>query len=101
MDFTVDAEDAGFLVKLQTDDWEVNVHTSPEELLALSDIRSAHWGERGSIQAGKSAGAQVFWAAGEGDAANLMIGHDDETWDIGVSVPYSVIDQIVAELRSL
>ena len=101
MDYTVEPQDAGVLLKLQADEWEANVHASAEELLLLSNIRSASWDERRSIQAGESAGARVYWSAGEGDHANLMIGGDDETWDVSVAVPYAVIDQVVQALRSL
>jgi len=101
VDCTVEPEGAGFLLKLQTDEWEANVHASGEELLRLSDLRSASWDERRSIQAGGSAGARVHWSAGEGEYANLMIGEDDETWDVLVAVPYTVIDQVVQIVRSL
>jgi len=101
MDYTVEPEDAGVLLKLQTDEWEANVHASAEELLLLSNIRSASWDERRSIQAGESAGARVYWSAGEGDHASLMIGEDDQTWDVSVAVPYAVIDQVVQAVRSL
>jgi len=101
VDYALEPEDAGVLLKLQADGWEANVHASAEELLLLADIRSASWDERRSIQAGESAGAHVFWSAGEGDDANLMIGEDDETWDVSVAVPYAVIDQVVQALRSL
>ena len=101
MDYTLEPEDAGVQLKLQADGWEANVHASAEELLLLSNIRSASWDERRSIQAGESAGARVNWSAGEGDHANVMIGEDDETWDVSVAVPYAVIDQVVQALRSL
>jgi hypothetical protein len=100
VDYTVEPEDAGVLLKLQADGWEANVHASAGELLLLSDIRSASWDERRSIQAGESAGARVYWTAGEGDQANLMIGEDDETWDVSMAVPYTVIDQVVQALRN-
>jgi hypothetical protein len=29
-----------------------------------------------------------------------MIGKDDETWDVQVAVPYTVIDQVVQLLRN-
>jgi hypothetical protein len=38
---------------------------------------------------------------GERDHANLMIGHDDETWDVSVIVPFTIIDQIVQAARGL
>jgi hypothetical protein len=80
----------------------VNYTVEPEDAGVHSAfrIRSASWDERRSIQAGESAGARVYWSAGDGDHANLMIGEDDETWDVSVAVPYTVIDQVVQVLRS-
>jgi hypothetical protein len=101
VNYTLEPEEAGVLLKLQADQWEANVHASADDLLRLSDIRSTSWDERRSIQAGRSAGARVYWSAGEGDDANLMIGEDDETWDVSVTVPYTVIDEVVQALRSL
>jgi hypothetical protein len=100
VDYTLEPDDAGVLLKLQGDEWEANVHASAEELLLLCNIRSASWDERRSIQAGES-GARVYWSAGDGDHASRMIGEDDETWDVSIAVPYAVIDQVVQALRSL
>jgi len=101
VDYSVEPEDAGFLLKLQSEEWEANVHASADELLRLSNIRSASWDERRSIHAGESAGSRVYWSGGDGDHANMMIGDDDETWDVSVVVPYAVIDQVVQLIRSL
>jgi hypothetical protein len=102
VDFTVEADaEAGLALKLQTDEWEVNVYGSADDLLALRDIRAAVWSERQSIQAGHSAGARVFWASAGDGGATLMIGSDDETWDIAVAVPLSTIDEIVEKVRTL
>jgi hypothetical protein len=81
-------------VKLATDEWEVNVRASAGDFLKLAEIRSANWNQRGTVRAGESAGAPVFWT-NEGDQATLLIGHDDETWDVAITVP--VVDEIVRE----
>ena len=60
---------------------------------ALSGIRSADWNERRSIRAGESAGSPVFWAS-DGDDATLMIGDDDETWDVAITLPVAVVEDI-------
>ena len=49
---------------------------------------------------GTSAGGQAFWAS-TGGAAALMIGHDDEAWDITVTIPFDVIDHVVDETERL
>lgn len=102
MDVTLDVDAAGRVaMKLQADEWEVNLRASRTELAALSGIRSANWNERSSIRAGESAGAPVFWAC-DGTDATLMIGSDDETWDIAISLPVAVVEEIASRgLRCL
>ena len=90
-------------VKIQgADDWELNVRSTFVELTRLRDIRQAIWSERRSIPAGNSAGGTVFWCA-DGDVATVMIGHDDETWDIAVRLPVTAVVRIadLAEARHL
>jgi hypothetical protein len=94
VDVSVEREaDGGLLVKLATDEWEVNVRGSVDDFLKLAEIRSTNWNERGSLRAGESAGAPVFWAS-EGNQATLLIGNDDETWDVAITVPVPVVEQI-------
>lgn len=101
MDVTIEPDaDARIALKLQTDECEVNVYASADDLLRLRDIRTARWGERQSIQAGESAGAHVYWAS-VGTHAALMIGHDDETWDVSVALPFALVDEIVREVAAL
>jgi hypothetical protein len=101
MDVTLDMDAAGDVaVKLQADEWEVNFRASRAELAALSGIRSADWNERRSIRAGESTGAPVFWASSGGDAT-LMIGSDDETWDVAVTLPVAAVEEIASRGRHL
>lgn len=96
MDMTLDVDAAGdVVVKLQADESEVNFRASRADLVALSGIRSADWNERRSIRAGESAGAPVFWASG-GNDATLMIGSDDETWDVAVTLPVAAVEEIAS-----
>jgi hypothetical protein len=96
MDVTLEADAAGGVaVKLQGDEWEVNFQASRAELVALSGIRHADWNERRSIRAGESAGAPVFWASG-GNDATLMIGSDDETWDVAITLPVAAVEEIAS-----
>jgi len=90
----VDREaDGRVLVKLQTAAWEINVRAKEVELAKLADIRTADWSQRRSIAVGESVQAPVFWAS-SGDDATIMIGHDDETWDVAVTVPTEVVERI-------
>jgi len=89
--------DGGILVKIQAPAWEVNVRASAEDLTKLADIRTADWDEGRSIHLGQPAEAPVFWAC-HGDEVTLMIGHDDETWDVAFLFPFAIVDAIVNDL---
>jgi hypothetical protein len=93
VDVSVQREgDGRFLVKLATDEREVNVRLSATDIRAL--VGSTHWRERGFMRAGESAGAPVFWAS-DGKQARLLIGNDDETRDVAVTIPFRVVDEVV------
>jgi hypothetical protein len=97
VDVTVALETDGLLgVKLQTPAWEVNVRASPAEIASLRDIRGADWDTQRTIAAGRSAGESAFWAY-EDCEVTLMIGHDEETWDIGVTIPVETVDELVSQ----
>jgi hypothetical protein len=85
------------LVKLQAAGWEFNVQASPSELEQLREIRGADWAARGTLHLGESAGAPVHWAI-DGDTVTVMVGHDDETWDIAIQMPVDTVERIVAEV---
>lgn len=99
MDVSVWSEDGGWAVKLSAPEWEINLRAPADELARLEGIGSASWDERRSIQAGRSAGSLVFWA-GSGSDVTAMIGQDDETWDIAVTMPVSVVDELVRTWRT-
>jgi hypothetical protein len=97
IDVTVDeTEGAEVAVKLQAETWELNFWAPADELVGLRRIDDADWSERRSLAIGTCAGAPVFWAKGEGTVA-ILIGEDDETWDVGVTVPPAVIWEIVSQ----
>jgi hypothetical protein len=85
--------DGRLLVKLAADEREVELHLSAADIRAL--VGSPHWSERGTLRAGESAGAPVFWAS-DGHQARLLIGGDDaETRDVAITIPFRVVDEIV------
>jgi hypothetical protein len=87
------------LVKLQSPTWELNFRATPEELADLRSIRDADWAARQCLHIGESAGAPVHWSA-EGETATIMVGCDEESWDIAVTVPISTVDAIVADVAA-
>ena len=76
------------LIKIQGDDWELNIHMKNDEMPLLKSLRSADWNKRASIKAGTSADASVFWAFDTKEQlVCILVGHDDETWDFAVTIP--------------
>ena len=67
--------------------------------MRLTQRRPADWSEGRSIAASESAGAPVFSASVD-DHAALMIGLDYETWDVSVTLPFDLVDEIVREVAS-
>lgn len=53
-----------------------------------------------SIQIGHSAGSPAFWSRGEGDLVMIVVGDDDQTWDIGLSVPDAIFTEILVKVLS-
>jgi hypothetical protein len=91
-------DDGGFAVKLQTPEWELNVLATKDELTQLATIRHADWASRRSIRAGVVAGSAAYWSS-EGRTATVLVGHDDETWDLALRMPVEVVDEVVLGAR--
>ena len=91
--------DALVLAKFSNDGWEVNVRAPASELLALRDVRTFDWDTRRAVKIGVCAGASAFWCS-DGRTATILVGHDDEAWDIAVSVSVEVIDNLVRQIES-
>lgn len=94
VDAEVDADGRTLaFTKISSGEWEVNVRATPLEFATLESTRGATWASRHSIAVGRSAGAPVFWSC-DGPTASILIGSDDETWDVALAVPVDVVDRI-------
>ncbi|MGN9786482.1 hypothetical protein ACTMTF_34015 [Nonomuraea sp. ZG12] len=94
VDVTLDeSDDSVAVVKLQAETWELNIWAPMADLFRLRGIREVDWDARRSLPVGTCADARVFWAASEGQAT-ILVGQDDETWDIAVTVPLETVDEI-------
>jgi len=85
-------------LKIQGRDWEMNVWMTKTELALVQNVKSARWSERDSLKIGTCAGVQTFWSC-EGGLLSILLGHDDETWDFGVTIPEAELDIIIAEIE--
>lgn len=103
VDITVDllaGPDYVVSFKFSCEHFELNVAVPHGQLIRLELASTQEW-EAGSIHAGTSAGASVFWAAGEPGYIAIMVGHDDETWDFSVTVPIGAFAVALCEAKSL
>ncbi len=86
-------------IKIQLKDAELNISIKPEEMGLFSRVLTASWDNRASIRIGSCCEAPVFWCS-DFVTVSILIGHDDETWDVCFSLPHSVIDDILAKLET-
>lgn len=96
---TVDGDGPTVCLKLQSARWEINVHGTRDEFSQLSGIDETDWAARRVINIGSSAGSPTHWCIESSDVV-MLIGPDDETWDVALSLQRSVIDQILATLAA-
>jgi hypothetical protein len=86
-------------IKLQADCFEFNVRIPENQITQLKNVPNIEW-ENGALKLGKSADADVFWCADGDDFISVMIGHDDQTWDIAFQLPIGVIDDIFRSIST-
>src|SRR5579859_6455967 len=86
--------------KFSCEQFEINVFVPQAQLGLLHGVPEQAWAA-GSIRAGHSAGASVFWSAGEPGLIAIMVGPDDQAWDISASVPVSAFLAALSKAESL
>ena len=86
-------------LKLQAQNWELNVLMTEPELALIYSVQIANWNERSSVKIGQSAGNPAFWSC-ENGSLSILIGQDDESWDFGVTMPATIINDIIAEIKN-
>lgn len=54
----------------------------------------------GSLRIGSSAGAPAWWSVEQDETGmlSILIGADDESWDIAILLPLDTIDEIIREV---
>lgn len=68
------------------------VTASAAEVASLASVGAADWAARRSLQVGRVLGQPVFWCAGERpDEVLVVVGPDDETWELALTVPLTVV----------
>jgi len=89
--------EAVVLLKVTTNDLEVNMWLRADEVPTVRRVASTSWLD-GALKIGQSANALVYWSVDD-DTLTLLVGHDDQTWDIAVSLPASALPAIISEIK--
>jgi hypothetical protein len=94
-------DDSGtFLVKIATDHVEMNVWVQEADLPKLAEVRGRRW-ELGALRIGRSAGTPAWWsveAEEDGRSLSIVVGDDDESWDLNFRFPLETLDAILREI---
>lgn len=85
------------LLKISTIFFEINIHIPqnnlPQIINLLANISPK------AISAGTCAESVAHWIHEEGDESYILIGHDRETWDIGVTLNKASTLRIINEFK--
>ncbi len=82
-------------LKIYSDSMELNLVIPDDEVIKLvKNIEFADWNERKSIKAGTCLGANAFWSFNEDKSISMLIGQDDETWEIGMVLSMEMINEL-------
>jgi hypothetical protein len=100
-DVTVEAREEGgvphYAIKIALPCFEFNVSIPQADIGRLRQAEATDWAV-GSLRLGTSAGAPVFWCGADGGALCVLIGLDDETWDIALTLPAGIVPTIFEAL---
>jgi hypothetical protein len=86
----------GQRVRVAMDSAELNSYMSNQEFHSLAGIRGAHWDERRSIKAGRTASQPTYWAVSSDGSLSILVGEEDETWDVCLYLPPQCVDQLAS-----
>lgn len=92
--------DDGFSVKLAGRQRELNLLLRKEELGRLEGVESANWDQRASVRLGTCLEKPVFWCASEDGGVTILVGDDDEIWEVALTISGATVEAIRRELEA-
>ena len=105
-EFETSVEDALFengqpaiLLTLSSSSVEVNVWLTVDEADALHRLTTLPCDSR-ALRLGKCANSQAHWGRDGDKTFYLLVGHDDETWDVGLTLSDSNFSAMINEVES-
>ena len=100
---TLDAADGHFIaIKIGTPSFELNIAVPIGEIPLLARVRGRRWSD-GALRIGRSAGAAAWWSVDDEHGVpylSILVGHDDQTWDIAAQLPIHTIEDVVREVEA-
>lgn len=95
------AEDDLMAIKIQTGQLELNVYVTRPELGQIEQVRSTDARNHRTHRMGTILEATAWWCIDlEADVVHILGGHDDETWDVGATLPLATLEAILAEVST-
>jgi hypothetical protein len=96
VDVSVEAmADGNRAIKLSDQAWELNIVAPLAELRKLRAVEDTDWVQRRTLKVGTCLDAPVWWSEADG-RVSILVGADDEVWDVAVAVPVSAVHEILA-----
>jgi hypothetical protein len=97
-DALLENDQPAILLKLSNGTVEANVWLTVNEAHALHRV-SALSADSRALRLGKCANSQAHWGRDK-EKLYLLIGHDDEAWDVGITLSESTFSTIINEIES-
>ena len=97
-----EAEGRSYLIKIGTPAFEANVVVPFEEAGRLKEVRETAW-LSGALRIGSTSGVPTWWCVVEDDderTLSILIGSDDQSWDIALQLPLGTIDAVLREIAA-
>lgn len=92
--WAVNKVDSDIFLKISSEILELNIVLSFFELMNVTNnITQANWGNRQAIKAGICLNANVYWCYNDEETFSILIGEDDEIWEIGLKLPLDIINE--------
>jgi len=88
-----------YIIGLDTQDFSISIWVPSRDIEKLKEAGATEWGENRSLRLGKCAGKSVLWCAGERGTIGMMIGDDEESYDIAGTLPGDTIDRIFRDIK--
>ena len=87
---TLDYDESDGLLAVVGEDFYLVMELPESDVTELRQLGDRSWLERQSLRAGTCLGHSVFWST-DGDAVSLLVGTDDESWTLSVTLTRPVL----------